>query len=50
MLPGLSLEELGARALDRLPRDRAIDGVHAFNDMRCVRLLHRHLGPLMLYQ
>ncbi|KAF8901155.1 hypothetical protein CPB84DRAFT_1679997 [Gymnopilus junonius] len=31
---GLSLEELGMRALDRLPRDRAIDGIHAFNEMR----------------
>ncbi|KAF8554501.1 hypothetical protein OG21DRAFT_1597299 [Imleria badia] len=31
---GLSLEELGARALERLPRDRALDGIHAFNDMR----------------
>lgn len=31
---GLSFEELGARALERLPRDRAIDGIHAFNDMR----------------
>jgi len=31
---GLSLEELGMRALQRLPRDRAIDGIRAFNDMR----------------
>lgn len=31
---GLSLEELGMRALQRLPRDRAIDGIHAFNNMR----------------
>ncbi|EDR09981.1 uncharacterized protein LACBIDRAFT_318396 [Laccaria bicolor S238N-H82] len=31
---GLSLEELGMRALERLPRDRAIDGIHAFNEMR----------------
>ncbi|KAI6026601.1 hypothetical protein BKA83DRAFT_4245427 [Pisolithus microcarpus] len=31
---GLSLEELGMRALARLPRDRAIDGIHAFNNMR----------------
>ncbi|KAF8956579.1 hypothetical protein BDZ97DRAFT_1671410 [Flammula alnicola] len=31
---GLSLEELGMRALARLPRDRAIDGIHAFNEMR----------------
>ncbi|KAJ8518624.1 hypothetical protein ONZ45_g4302 [Pleurotus djamor] len=31
---GLSLEELGMRALARLPRDRAIEGIHAFNEMR----------------
>lgn len=31
---GLSFEELGTRALERLPRDRALDGIHAFNDMR----------------
>ncbi|KAJ7489336.1 hypothetical protein FB451DRAFT_687122 [Mycena latifolia] len=31
---GLSLEELGMRALERLPRDRAIDGILAFNAMR----------------
>ncbi|KIJ62258.1 hypothetical protein HYDPIDRAFT_114743 [Hydnomerulius pinastri MD-312] len=31
---GLSLEELGLRALERLPRDRTIDGIRAFNDMR----------------
>ncbi|KAJ7100671.1 hypothetical protein B0H15DRAFT_919883 [Mycena belliarum] len=31
---GLSLEELGMRALARLPRERAIDGIHAFNAMR----------------
>ncbi|KAF8904557.1 hypothetical protein CPB85DRAFT_1376906 [Mucidula mucida] len=31
---GLSLEELGMRALNRLPRERAIDGIHAFNAMR----------------
>ncbi|PFH48579.1 hypothetical protein AMATHDRAFT_65046 [Amanita thiersii Skay4041] len=31
---GLSLEELGMRALNRIPRDRAIDGIHAFNTMR----------------
>ncbi|KAG9311443.1 hypothetical protein JVU11DRAFT_8558 [Chiua virens] len=31
---GLSFEELGVRALERLPRDRAIDGIHAFNNMR----------------
>jgi E3 ubiquitin-protein ligase UBR7 len=24
------------RALERLPRDRAIDGIHAFNEMRSV--------------
>ncbi|KAJ7267385.1 hypothetical protein C8J57DRAFT_364703 [Mycena rebaudengoi] len=31
---GLSLEELGMRALERLPRERAIDGILAFNAMR----------------
>jgi hypothetical protein len=34
--PELSLEELGLRALDRLPRDRALDGIRAFNTMRYV--------------
>ncbi|KAJ3720403.1 hypothetical protein EV361DRAFT_887810 [Lentinula raphanica] len=29
-----TLEELGMRALSRLPRERAIDGIHAFNAMR----------------
>jgi E3 ubiquitin-protein ligase UBR7 len=33
---GLSLEELGIRALERLPRDKAIDGIHAFNELRYV--------------
>lgn len=37
---GLSLEELGMRALQRLPRERAIEGVHAFNAMRFVDSLH----------
>ncbi|KAJ3537031.1 hypothetical protein NMY22_g5770 [Coprinellus aureogranulatus] len=31
---GLTLDELGMRALERLPRDRAIDGIHAYNAMR----------------
>ncbi|KZT25885.1 hypothetical protein NEOLEDRAFT_1132888 [Neolentinus lepideus HHB14362 ss-1] len=31
---GLSLEELGMRALSRLPRERALDGIRAFNAMR----------------
>jgi len=31
---GLSFEELGLRALSRIPRDRAIDGIHAYNTMR----------------
>ncbi|KAI9465800.1 hypothetical protein BJY52DRAFT_1242643 [Lactarius psammicola] len=30
----LSLEELGLRALERIPRDRALDGIRAFNSMR----------------
>jgi E3 ubiquitin-protein ligase UBR7 len=33
-----SLEELGMRALARLPRERAVDGIQAVNGMRCVRL------------
>ena len=33
-LSELSLEELGLRALERLPRDRALDGIRAFNTMR----------------
>jgi E3 ubiquitin-protein ligase UBR7 len=31
---------LGTRALEQLPRDRALDGIHAFNDMRYVLLLY----------
>ena len=33
---GLTLEELGLRALQRLPREHALDGIRAFNEMRCV--------------
>ncbi|KAF4610255.1 hypothetical protein D9613_010658 [Agrocybe pediades] len=48
---GLSLEELGMRALERIPRDRAIDGIHAFNEMRYVILpilkLETEKGDLM---
>ncbi|KAI0635177.1 hypothetical protein C8Q77DRAFT_1053681 [Trametes polyzona] len=40
---GLSLEELGMRALQRLPREKAIDGIMAFNAMRDD--LMRHLRP-----
>ncbi|KAH9950773.1 hypothetical protein B0H21DRAFT_721604 [Amylocystis lapponica] len=40
---GLSLEELGLRALQHLPRDRAIDGIRAFNEMRDD--LMNHLRP-----
>ncbi|CAL1710926.1 unnamed protein product [Somion occarium] len=40
---GLSLEELGMRALQRLPRDKAIDGIRAFNEMR--DQLMNHLRP-----
>lgn len=35
---GLSLEELGMRALNNVPRERAINGIHAFNAMRSVVL------------
>ena len=31
---GLSLDQLGMQALNRLPRDKVIDGIRAFNDMR----------------
>ena len=37
---GLTLEELGMRALQRLPRDRALDGIRAFNEMRCALQLY----------
>jgi E3 ubiquitin-protein ligase UBR7 len=40
---GLSLEELGMRALQHLPRDRAIDGIHAFNNMRYVYVMSSSL-------
>ncbi|KAI0777688.1 hypothetical protein BD413DRAFT_186809 [Trametes elegans] len=40
---GLSLEELGMRALQRLPREKAIDGIMAFNAMRDD--LMKHLRP-----
>jgi E3 ubiquitin-protein ligase UBR7 len=54
----LSLEELGMRALERLPRDRAIDGIRAFNDMRLVYssdildesfIVHFHRDDLLAY-
>lgn len=35
---GLSLEELGLRALERIPRDRALDGIQAFMDLRFVSI------------
>ncbi|KAH8823364.1 hypothetical protein DL96DRAFT_1617386 [Flagelloscypha sp. PMI_526] len=31
---GLSLEQLGLRALEQMPREKAINGIHAFNKMR----------------
>ncbi|EKM53251.1 uncharacterized protein PHACADRAFT_259470 [Phanerochaete carnosa HHB-10118-sp] len=40
---GLSLEELGLRALQRLPRERALNGIQAFNEMR--DQLMSHLRP-----
>jgi E3 ubiquitin-protein ligase UBR7 len=40
----LSLEELGMRALNKIPRDRAIDGMIAFQDMRFAPL-----SPLFLF-
>lgn len=35
-LADFSLEELGMRALEKLPRDKALDGIRAFNQMRYV--------------
>ncbi|PCH37213.1 hypothetical protein WOLCODRAFT_146581 [Wolfiporia cocos MD-104 SS10] len=40
---GLNLEELGLRALSRLPHDQAIDGIRAFNALRDD--LMSHLRP-----
>ncbi|GJE92444.1 zf-UBR domain-containing protein [Phanerochaete sordida] len=40
---GLSLEELGLRALGRLPREKALNGIQAFNEMR--DQLMSHLRP-----
>jgi E3 ubiquitin-protein ligase UBR7 len=40
---GLSLEELGLRALGQIPRDRAIDGIQAFMDLRFVSIVARIL-------
>lgn len=37
---GLSIEQLGMQALGRLPRDKVIDGIRAFNDMRYRSVLH----------
>jgi hypothetical protein len=48
-MSALSLEELGMRALERLPRDRAIDGIRAFNDMRLVYSSNGPLTNLSLY-
>ena len=39
-----SLEELGMRALEKLPRDKALDGIRAYNAMRfvcCAPSVHR---------
>lgn len=36
VIPALSLEELGMRALSRIPRDKAIEGIHAFNELKYV--------------
>lgn len=34
------------RALERLPRDKAIDGIHAFNEMRLGSSAFVYLDPL----
>ncbi|KAJ4463293.1 hypothetical protein C8J55DRAFT_494453, partial [Lentinula edodes] len=41
----LTLEELGMRALSRLPRERAIDGIQAFNAMSVRDDLVQYLRP-----
>ena len=46
---GLSLEELGLRALEQIPRDRAIDGIQAFMDLRFASLDPTQL-PALVYQ
>ena len=38
-LPALSTEELALRALEHLPRDRVMDGIGAFNEMKCVSFI-----------
>ena len=48
-LPGLSLEELGLRALQNIPRERAINGIHAFNEMRSVPTSDAFAPPIDLY-
>ncbi|KAG8728568.1 hypothetical protein FRC12_021646 [Ceratobasidium sp. 428] len=41
----LSLEELGMRALESLPHERALDSIRAYNSMRCVPSLPSSLFP-----
>lgn len=47
---GVSLEELGMRALQALPRDRAIDGIRAFNEMKSVNPKSVMLDYQLLFQ
>jgi E3 ubiquitin-protein ligase UBR7 len=50
LVTGLSLEELGMRALERLPRDRAIDGIHAFNGMRFALVTAYACYPSLIFR
>jgi E3 ubiquitin-protein ligase UBR7 len=44
----MSLEELGLRALERsVPRERAIDGIHAFNAMKYANFPAYMSNPLI---
>lgn len=44
-----SLEELGLRALQTLPRDKALDGIRAFNEMRLVGF-HSHRLAFQVFE
>jgi hypothetical protein len=44
---GLSLEELGMRALEKLPKEQAINGIMAFQRMRYAFLDHSSRWPVM---
>ena len=46
---GLSLEELGMRALERLPKEQAINGIMAFQRMRYALPNHYSQPSIMIY-